>query len=283
MLNGRPEKLGLASWPPGVHLLNFPQPAEPQNQRTVSVHFQSPPERIFNILRLNPDNGTASGQVDDPERNRKKFMRLCYLLASVYSVITAIQMLVITALVNPSPADMFPGFVCIVTSLMVLFMFTLLDKLRKILWLSIILSALFAELLCVGLILILAQRTLVDVGLALLAASVLIVFGYVLGAWLPKTVLPGERIMLVFIIVFAVLSMFLITMHIFTNEVMYASAYFCLLLAILIPVSVYHAQLLHGRRFKLPAYEFVISATFIYLHFVLYFSASFYCIWFFNL
>ncbi|KAH8391533.1 hypothetical protein KR200_005712 [Drosophila serrata] len=286
MLNGSPRNLGLASWPPGALLLNFPQPTEPQNQRMVSVRFQSPPDRVLNLrtrrLGLNPNNGNASGQVEDAENNQilaKKFMRLCYIVATVYSVITAIQMLILTHLFRPSAADLLPGFVCILMSLMALFLLSILNKLRKILWMSIILSAIFVELLCVGLTFALVQRTLLMVALALLAAGILLVLGYVLGAWLPKSVLPGERVMLVVIVIFALIYIFLITMHIFTNRLIYATAYFCLLLVMLIPVSAYHAQLVHGRRFMLPTYEFVISATYIYLHFVLLFCASFYCLW----
>ncbi|KAH8260856.1 hypothetical protein KR038_009943 [Drosophila bunnanda] len=288
MLNGSPRNFWLASWPPGAHLLNFPQPTEPHNQRMVSVHFQSPPDRILNIrtrrLALNPDNGRASGQVEDDENNQilaMKFMRLCYLVATVYCVVTVIQMLVITQLLRPSIADLLPGFVCIIMSLMALSLLSILSQLRKILWMSIILSAMFVELLCVGLTLVLVQRTLLVVGLALLAAGILLVLAYVLGAWLPKTVLPGERAMLVLIIIFALISIFLITMHIFSKQLSYATAYFSLLLLILFPVSAYHAQLVHGRRLGLPPYEFVISATYIYLHFVLFFSASYYLLWLF--
>ncbi|XP_017023980.1 uncharacterized protein [Drosophila kikkawai] len=290
MLNGSPRNLGLASWPPGAHLLNFPQPPEPNSQRLASVHFQSPPDRILNLrpcpLGPNPDNGGASGQLENAENERalaKKFIYLCYLVASVYSVIAAIQMLLITLLLKPSTADIMAGFVCVIISLMMLFFISILDNLRQILWISILLSALFAELVCAGVVLILAERTIMRVTLALVAASILLLIGYLLGAWLPKIVLPGERAMLVIIVVFGLISIFLITMHIFTNKVVYSNAYFCLLLVVLIPLTTYHAQLVHGRRFSLPFYEFVISATYIYLHFLLFFSAAFYCIWTFQL
>ncbi|KAH8281702.1 hypothetical protein KR054_002410 [Drosophila jambulina] len=290
MLNGSSKKFGLASWPPGAHLLNFPQPREPQNPRVVSVHFQSPPDRVVNIgpprrLGLNQDNGRAGGQLENEENNRmlrKKFAWQCYIMACVFCVISTIQMVIITWLIKPSPADTLPGFVCIVTALMALFFLSILDRLRKIIWMSIVLSALFVELVCVGLTLILVQRTLLMVGIALLAACFLILVAYLLGAWVPKVVQPGERVMLFVLLLFAAISICLLIMHIFTDDYIYATIYFILLLVILIPVSTYHAQVVHGRRFRLPAYEFVICATFMYLHFLLFFSATFYCLWFFE-
>lgn len=287
MYRGSPRNLRMP-WPPGgtQQLLNFPQPSGPQSQRTVSVHFHSPADRVLNMrprrLGVIPANEGVAGQAQDPANDSKsaaKFMRLCYLVASLYSGIAALQMLIMAQLLHPYADVMFPGFICIMTSMMVLFILTVMGKLRKILWLSFILSALFAELVCVGVTLVLIHRTLQNVGIALVPACCLLVLCYVMGAWLPRIVLPGERIMLGLIVVFAVASMFLITMHIFTDQLVYATAYFVVLLVMLIPACVYHGQIVHSRRFRMPAFEFVLCATYVYLHFLLLFSAFYHILW----
>jgi len=55
--------------------------------------------------------------------------------------------------------------------------------------------------------------------------------------------------------------------------------YFIFLAIMVIPTALYHAQVVHGRRFKLPVYEFVICAVTVYLHFLLSFTAFYYLIW----
>ncbi|XP_016942523.2 uncharacterized protein [Drosophila suzukii] len=274
-------------WPPALQLLNFPSQQQQEQVPRPAVHFEYPPSHQLRIAphRLRAPRAVSDGDAPSSQDtgNGPKpeviFMRRCYMMAGLFSVTTAIMAMILSKAL-PLEADLvLPGFICGVVSLFVLFVLCIGTKCRKFYWFSFILAGMFVSLAGVSMILVLLERNLVVVCLALLAASAVIVICYFAGAWLPRIVLPGEATILLLVFVFVVASIFVLIMFVFTNRRIYQLLYFIFLAIMVIPTALYHAQVVHGRRFKLPVYEFVICAVTVYLHFLLSFTAFYYLIW----
>ncbi|XP_016968654.1 uncharacterized protein LOC108036815 [Drosophila biarmipes] len=274
-------------WPPALQVLNFPSQRQQEQAPRPVVHFEHPPGHqlhtapyFLRIPRTVPDADAPSSQeTGNGPKTEVTFMRRCYMMAGLFSVTTAIMAMILSKAI-PSEADLsLPGLICAVVSFMVLFVLCIGTKCRKLYWFSFILAGCFASLACVSVILVLLERNLVVMCLALLGASALIVTCYFAGAWLPRNVLPGEAALLLLVFFFVVASIFVLIMFVFTNRRIYQLLYFIFLVITVIPTALYHAQVVHGRRFKLPVHEFVICAVTVYLHFLLSFTALYFLIW----
>ncbi|XP_016973836.1 uncharacterized protein LOC108040759 [Drosophila rhopaloa] len=274
-------------WPPAPQLLNFPPNQQQEQIPRPVVQFEGPPGHQLDIAprRWRSPRAVPDGEVsrEQPTRNGPTpellFVRRCYMLAGLFSMSMAILAMILTKAFPQNADPMIPGFVCAMVSLLVLFVLCIGGKLRQFYWFSLVLSALFVQLAGVGVILVLLDRCLEHVCSALLAAMAAMVGCYFAGAWLPRIVLPGEATMILLLIVFVVCSIFVMTMYIFTDNWIYQTLYFLLMAIMLVPTSLYHAQVVHGRRFQLPEHEFVVCAVHVYLHFLLFFAALYCIIW----
>ncbi|XP_052851303.1 uncharacterized protein LOC128261574 [Drosophila gunungcola] len=273
--------------PPFLQLLNFPSHQQQEQIPRQVVQFECPPGHRLSLrprrLRSPAAVPDGEGAIAQVPRNGPSteviFMRRCYMLAGIFSFSTSIQALILTKIIPPNEDLMMAGFICAMVSLLFLFFLCLGAKLRKFYWFSFILAVLFAEFAGLGVILVLLDRSIQYVGIALLVASTTIVFCYFFGAWLPKIVLPGEAAMLLLLVVFSVASVFVMTMFIFTDNWIYGTVYFFIMAIMLVPTCLYHSQVVHGRRFRLPVHEFVICAVHVYLHFLLFLAAFYGLIW----
>ncbi|XP_017013233.2 uncharacterized protein [Drosophila takahashii] len=274
--------------PPALQLLNFPPQQQPEEEvPRPLVRFEYPSGHQLRLVprRLRARRAVPDGDASRPQESGNGpnldviFMRRCYLMAGLFSTTTAIMAMILSKAIPLGIDLVMPGFICAMVSLLVLFLLSIGTKCRKFYWFSFILAGLFVSLSGMGVILVIWHRNLVYVCIALLAASTVILIFYFAGAWLPKVVLPGEAAILLLIVVFVVASLFVMTMFIFTDKLIYQVVYFFLLAIMLVPTSLYNAQVVHGRRFKLPVYEFVICAVNVYLHFLLFFTAFYYIIW----
>lgn len=273
--------------PPALQLLNFPLPQQQEQAPGTLVRYEHP---SIHQLRLAPRRlrarrsvveGEGSRGLDNGNGDSSKiiFVRRCYMMAGLFSTTTAILAIILSKVIPPEADLIMAGFISAMVSLMFLFVFCILTKLRRFYWYSFIMAGLFVSLAGLGVILLLLDRNLARVCIALLVASAMTVVCYFAGAWIPKIILPGERTMFLLLVIFVMSSIFVMTMYIFTDNWIYQLVYFTLLATLLIPASVYHAQVVHSRRFQLPDYEFVICAVNIYLHFLLFFAAFYFVIW----
>ncbi|XP_017075163.2 uncharacterized protein LOC108110577 [Drosophila eugracilis] len=274
-------------WPPALQLLNFPSHQQQEQNPRPTVHFEYPPGHQ---LQLRPRRIRAPRTVPEGDASRSQesgngptqeelFVRRCYMMAGLFTITMAILVMILSKAIPPGYDLMIPGFICTFLSLMFLFVLCIAPVFRRFYWISFTLSGLFVTLSGLGVIFILQERNLVNICIALVVASTVTVICYLAGACLPKIVLPGETTMLLLVIVFVLASVFVLIMFILTIKKIYQTVYFILMVTILIPTSVYQAELVHGRRFKLPDYEFVFCADTVYLHFLLFFVAFYYLIW----
>ncbi|EDW52196.1 uncharacterized protein LOC6611750 [Drosophila sechellia] len=272
--------------PPALQLLNFPSPQQQEQAPGTLVRYEHPsihqlrlaPRRLRpqrSVLEDGGSRGLENGNVDS---SKTIFVRRCYMMAGLFSITTTILAIILSKVIPPEADLMMAGFISAMVSLMFLFVFCILTKLRRFYWYSFIMAGLFVSLAGLGVILLL-ERNLARVCFDLLVASAMTVICYFAGAWIPKIILPGERTMFLLLVIFVMGSIFVMTMFILTDNWIYQIVYFTLLATLLIPASVYHAQVVHSRRFQLPDYEFVICAVNIYLHYLLFFAAFYFVIW----
>ncbi|XP_017057333.1 uncharacterized protein LOC108098725 [Drosophila ficusphila] len=274
-------------WPPALQLLNFPPHQEQEQIPRPVVHFECPPSQQLDIGALRFRRRQVAPDVDrsrvqetgDGPKPEILFVRRCYMLSGLFIITTVILAMILSKAIPPDVDLMMAGFICTMTSLMFLFILCIAARCRKFYWFSFILAGLFVELAGVGVVLVLQKRSLEHFCIALSAASIATLICYFTGAWLPKIFLPGEATMLVLLVIFVVASLCMMIMFIFTDQKIYQIAYFLFLAIVLIPTSIYHGEVVHGRRFNLPVYEFVICAVHVYLHFLLFFAAFYYVAW----
>ncbi|XP_033173881.1 uncharacterized protein LOC117150870 isoform X2 [Drosophila mauritiana] len=241
--------------PPALQLLNFPSPQQQEQAPGTLARYEHPSIHQLRLAprRLRPQRSVLEGggsrglENGNGDSSKTIFVRRCYMMAGLFSITTTILAII-------------------------------LSKLRRFYWYSFIMAGLFVSLAGLGVILLL-ERNLARVCFALLVASAMTVICYFAGAWIPKIILPGERTMFLLLVIFVMGAIFVMTMFIFTDNWIYQFVYFTLLATLLIPASVYHAQVVHSRRFQVPDYEFVICAVNIYLHFLLFFAAFYFVIW----
>ncbi|KAH8410176.1 hypothetical protein KR009_007863 [Drosophila setifemur] len=272
-------------WYPTLELLHYPQhqqvQVQQQNQPAV-VHFPCPPDQQLHLRGAVPITEEARAQVED-NANRispeSVFMRRCYMTAGAFTMAAVCQLMVLSEAIPPRADVLMPGFVCCLVAVVSLILLCIGGRLRKFYWFSSILAWLFAELAAVGVVLVLVERTLRGVCIALMAASGTMVICYGVGAWLPRFLLPGEMAIGIIIVGFAVASMVIMGLYIHTELLAFHMVYFGMLGVMLIPASIYHAQVIHGRRFKLPPHEFILCAVHVYLHFLMLFTAFYYSVW----
>ncbi|EDV58299.1 uncharacterized protein LOC6542778 [Drosophila erecta] len=274
-------------WPAALQLLNFPSPQQQEQTSGPLVRYEYPsiPQLRLAHRRLRAPRSVVGGEgaggqeTGNGASSKVIFVRRCYMMAGLYCIKAALLVIILSKAIPPDADLTMAGFICAMVSLMVLFVLSISARLRRIYWFSFIMAGLFVSLAGLGVSLLLLERNLVRVCIALLVASAMTVICYIAGAWLPKMFLPGERTMFLLLVIYALASIFVMTMLIFTDKWIYQLAYFTLLATLLVPASVYHAQVVHSRRFQLPDYEFVICAVNVYLHFLLFFAALYFVIW----
>ncbi|EDW57915.1 uncharacterized protein [Drosophila virilis] len=258
-------------WPYELPLHHFPGqpelPHEPplEQQQRPLVHFLQPNE-------VPPAENDDIYQVFN-------FMNRCYLLAGIFMIITVFQWLLFTLLVKQKGLFVLPGFICLMLAFTALMMLTFCLKLRSNRWFGYIFAWLFVETVAMSVILLLPVRSIQNISVALVAALIVLAVCYFQGAWLPMFILPGVIVLVVVLIVFAALAGAVLILFILTDQSVYRVVYFGLILFVTLPMSLFHAQVIHGRRYRLPKEAFMSCAVIIYMHFSLFFMAFYYLIW----
>ncbi|XP_022233393.1 uncharacterized protein LOC111081597 [Drosophila obscura] len=277
-----PRRYGVAL-KPGLHQLHhFPQPAaQPQQsllnrRQTERSPRSNQPQALAN--RQAPANNEPAMVQDEPEKV-EKFMRRCYMAAGMFVFVACWHWMIISETLKPNVAYILAGFLCLLLAFLTLIVLNTCVRLRRNCWFNWIVAWLFVELTAMGVGLVLVERTLMTVCLALIVCLTLLFLCYSLGTWLPMFLLPGEISMCMCLILFTVASIIVISLYIATDNPIYHTIYFSLLCAILVPASVYHAEVVHGRRFYLPPHEFVYCAITVYVHALMFFVSIYYLMW----
>lgn len=260
-------------WPYELPLHHFPGqpelPQEPPLQRPLRqlryvLHFDEPAEA---------HNDTAQ---------KITFMKRCYILGSICIVISLMQWLQFTALVKSTRLFLLPGFICMLVAFAALLLLTFCMRWRAHFWFVCVFSAIFMEAVVLGIVMLLPNRSIINI-LAASAGSIgaLFIF-YLLGALLPMVVLPGIISFSIILIVFTIASATVLILFIVTDQNKYHAIYFGILFFATIPMSLFHAQIVHGRRYQVPMEEYVSCAVIICMHYTLFSMAIYYYLWIFN-
>ncbi|XP_064546942.1 uncharacterized protein LOC135434325 [Drosophila montana] len=207
------------------------------------------------------------------------FMNRCYLLAGIFIIITVFQWLMFALLMKEQGIFVLPGFICLILAFTALMLLTFCMQLRSNFWFGCIFAWLFVETVAMSVVLLLPVRSDQNISVALVAALIVLTVCYFQGAWLPMFILPGVIVLVVVLIVFAAAAGVMLILFIITDHSIYRFVYFCLILFVTLPLSLFHAQVIHGRRYKLPKEAFLSCAVIIYMHFTLFFMAFYYLIW----
>ncbi|EDW77503.2 uncharacterized protein Dwil_GK24521 [Drosophila willistoni] len=261
---------------PGLPLHHFPTPTQLQVlQQRVEDNQQRRPQPPFAAQNVRAPSDAS----DDRHEEVGLFMRRCYMTAGLFIVVTAWQWMILSYVLKQDGDYIIGGFICLVSSFAVLVILAICVQFRHNVACGYILGWLFVETAAMGIVLMMPERSLEHICLTLLVALSVLVFCYLLGAWVPKVVLPGEITVFLFLVIFIVMSIILLTLSIVTDQPKYKTLYFVLLAVFLVPTSVYHSQVIHGRRFRVPSKEFINFAVSVYVNFLMFFASIYYSMW----
>ncbi|XP_026843603.1 uncharacterized protein LOC113565525 [Drosophila persimilis] len=277
---------------PGLHHLHhFPQPVpqtrqnfwncrqaetEEQGQRNNQSQSQSIGSVEFRQTSFAAPGSVSAAADDDPGRRVELFMRRCYMSAGMMVAVASWQWMIMSLTLTPNVNYVLAGFLCLLVAFLTLFVLSIFVRLRKNFWFSWTLASIFVVLTAMGVSLLLVKLTLTTVNLTLIVSLTLLVFCYSLGAWVPMSLLPGEFTMCICLIAFSVSSIIVTWLYIAFDSPVYHSIYFSLLCAILVPASVYNAEIVHGRRYYMPPHEFVYCAISVYVHAIMFFVSMYF-------
>ncbi|BFF95140.1 uncharacterized protein DMAD_12610 [Drosophila madeirensis] len=287
MRRSSPRRYGVALRPIGLHHLHhFPSPV-PQPQQSCLFRRQAEQGQRNNQSMAPlpnrhvqfPANNQETAIVENEPRKVEKFMRRCYMTAGMFVFVASFHLMLIAETLKPNVNYVLAGFLCLLVAFLTLFVLSFCVRLRRSYWFSWIVAWLFVELSAMGVGLVLVERTLKSVCLAWIVCLTVLFFCYSLGAWLPMCLLPGEITMCISLILFTVSCVIAISLYMATDNPLYHTIYFSLLCAVLVPGSIYHAEIVHGRRFNLPSHEFVYCATTVYVHALMFFVTIYYLMW----
>ncbi|EDV99468.1 uncharacterized protein LOC6567058 [Drosophila grimshawi] len=272
MFNWNPRRYLDIVYPYELPLHHFPGRPE--------MHPEPPHERYFRPLPpyVQPNAQSPPGE-NAGQSHVLSFMRRCYLLAVTYMLISVIQRLLFALIVKQRDIYMLPGFICLVLAFFLLLLLTFCPRLSSKRWIGIVFFTLFVETVTWGLVLLLPMRSPWNIMMAIVAAVIVLVLCYVAGAWLPMVVLPGELTLALILILFLAVGSIVLTLFIVTDEAKYHTIYFVLIGCVMVVLSIYHAQIVHGRRHWLPINEYLSCAVSIYIHFDLFFMVCYHIIW----
>ncbi|TDG46267.1 hypothetical protein AWZ03_007343 [Drosophila navojoa] len=263
-------------WPYEMPLHHFPgHPQLPQEPA-----LQRPMRQLRATYTLHFD---AMAEADQYERAEKlTFMKRCYLLAALFTVAGQFQWLLLAGLLDKHRLFCLPGFICMVLALAALILLTFCMRWRSHFWYVCLFSSIFVETIVLSIVLLLPERTIVNILAATASSLAGLILFYLLGALLPMIVLPGIVVFSVILIVFTLASVTVLILFIVTDQQTYHSIYFGILFFATMPMCLFHAQIVHGRRYQLPKEEYVTCAVIIYMHHVLFFMAIYYYMWVFD-
>ncbi|XP_068159373.1 uncharacterized protein [Drosophila tropicalis] len=263
---------------PGMPLYHFPRPTQLQilQQRVEENQQRRPqPQPLFVVQNVQAPSDAGNDRAEEVVL----FMRRCYMTAGLFIVVTAWQWMILSYVLKQDSNYIIGGFISLVCSLAVLVVFTIFAQFRQNVAFSCILGWLFVQTAAMGIVLMMPERSLEHICLTMLVALAVLVFCYFLGAWVPKVVLPGEITVFLSLIFFMVMSIILLTLFLVTDQPKYKTLFFLLLAVFLVPTSIYHSQITHGRRFPVPSKEYINFAVSVYVHFLMFFASIYYSMW----
>lgn len=262
-------------WPYEMPLHHFPAhpqlPQEPVLQRplrqlraTYTLHFDALAEEEY-------------------ERAEKlTFMKHCYLLAALFIAVGLFQWLLMAGLLEKHRLFGLPGFICMIVAFGALVLLTFCTCWRTYFWYNCLFSWICVEAFVLSIGLLLPERTIVNILAATASSFAGLILFYLLGALLPMIVLPGVIVFSVILIVFTLASATFLILFIVLDQEIYHSIYFGILFFATMPMCLFQAQIVHGRRYQLPQKEYVSCAVIIYMHQALFFMAIYYYMWVFE-
>ncbi|XP_030377788.1 uncharacterized protein LOC115626550 [Scaptodrosophila lebanonensis] len=233
---------------------------------------QLPPRAQPPFVRFSADPEEFSEQ---PEDKTVRFINRVYLFAGLLIFITTVQLLSIVFLLKERDKYMtIAGFVLLAVGFVLLIIFNLFAGVRRIFVLNYILAVLLVECLALGTIFVLPDYDIRYVALAIVIALTLLMLCYLLGAWLPKNILPNEIVIFIALGALMAVAIACLIMYFLTRDRRYELGFNGVLLVVVMISSLYHAQVVHGRRFEVIFKDNVFCAVTIGVHFVLLFTIS---------
>ncbi|XP_017847806.1 uncharacterized protein LOC108603474 [Drosophila busckii] len=244
------------AWPLELPLLHFPgQPGQQEQQ---------PPERRYQRLPP-PYIARVAPQAEPPDYvdfGERKFEKRCYLITGCFILATVAQWLLLACCLPDYDKYPLIGMVLLMMGIVVLLIFSIFVRFQCKYWLSISLACFFVEIICVSTALLLPERLWSTVGYAALATLGMMLLCHLLGACLPLAILPGEITVLIFLCIFMLGSTLFLVLYFVTSDIVYNIVYFACMGFVLIPVAVYNAEVLHGRRYPVATKEdFYLAIT----------------------
>lgn len=222
---------------------------------------------------LSESNGQGIRSVDEI------FTKRVYATATVFITVASLEIMILSQGLKKNAEVLMFGFFCILTSVGTFALLTLAPKLRRFPCLSWTLSCLFVELSVVGTTSGAIHHDIPQVACSLIGAVALIVILCLLGSLLPQKMLPGEISIFVSLVLFGVACIAIMGSFMATYHETFKRIFFFFLAGFQIFVCLYNVQIIHGRRFKVPDYDYVYAATIMYLHYFLFFVDIIFCFW----
>lgn len=218
----------------------------------------------------------------DGERTRSVeeiFTKRVYATASIFIIVASLQIIILSQWLNKDGEILMIGFFCTLASVGPIALLTLAPRLRRFVCVSWTLSCIFVELSVVGTAMAVIDHTVYQAVLSLLGAVALIVILCILGAMLPQKILPGEISIFVSLVLFGLACIVIMGTFMATYHATFKRIFFFFLAGFQVFICLYNIQIIHGRRFKVPDYDYVYCATMLYLHYFLFFVDIIFCFW----
>ncbi|KAH8283427.1 hypothetical protein KR018_000961, partial [Drosophila ironensis] len=206
------------------------------------------------------------------------YMKKSYILAAIFISIAFVHLAMgeILQLRKEYPNI---AFVCTVISLLPITFIFSSPWPRGTVQISIPIALIIVELWAIATMLRITPLRPSHVMSSFLAAITLMTVCYALGANLPLRVLPGEIAIFFVIVLFAMACIILMGLSMESTKLLFSPVFFQILGVFLIPSILYHGQIVHSRVFTLPPNLYVISATAVYLQFILLLTSIYFLVW----
>ncbi|XP_017098893.2 uncharacterized protein [Drosophila bipectinata] len=216
----------------------------------------------------------------DRSRNVEEiFTRHAYMSATIFITVASFEIIILSQWIQKNGNIVMLGFIFTLSSVGPFTLLCLAPKLRRILWVSWTLYSLFVELSVLGVTMAIVDHPIHQTGFSVIGAVALLMVLCILGAKLPRKVLPGEICIFVSIVLFGLASIVMMGLCISVTQMKLNRVFLPFLACFQIVVCLYHVQLIHGRQFRLPEYDYIYGGTFLYLNFLLFFVDILITIW----
>ncbi|KAH8324808.1 hypothetical protein KR074_004353, partial [Drosophila pseudoananassae] len=199
------------------------------------------------------------------------FTRHAYMTATIFITVASFEIMILSQWFKKDAHIVMLGFIFTLASVGPFTILCLAPKLRRILWVSWTLYSLFVELSVLGVTMAIVEHPIHQTALSLIGAVALLMGMCILGAKLPRKMLPGEICIFVSIVVFGLASIVILGLYFSVTLVRLNRVFLPFLACFQIVVCLYHVQLIHGRKFRLPESDYIYAGTFLYLNFLLFF------------